>query len=689
MQKKVLAAAGATVVGVLLNSSALADAADGEQGRADGRQIEELVVYGRAESQIGSATSASEGLVGFDDIRLVPLLRVGELVEAVPGMVATQHSGTGKANQYFIRGFNLDHGTDFSVSLEGVPINMRSHGHGQGYLDLNFLIPELVQTTRYQRGPYAAQAGDFSSAASVEFGLTDRLDDNLLSLSAGEHGYYRTLAAGSADLEQGVLTGALALTGYEGPWKLDEDLEQLKFYGAYSRPAGGGELRITLQGYDSEWDSTDQVPERAVRSGLIDLRGGIDDDLGGETSRYALTAHLDYDRWSLTAYAIDYDFTLYSNFTYFLDDPVLGDEFEQRDERRIYGLTLRGETDPGPGLNGVTLRWGADLRFDDIDEVGLYGTAARVRTDVVRSDQVEERSIGAWGEAQWQLSERLRAQLGARVDWYDWDVSAFRPANSGGGNDAIVSPKAALAWRFADNVEAYVNYGRGFHSNDVRGATISLDPASGDPVDDVPALVRSDGAEVGLRFEVAERFNATVTAFWLELDSELVYVGDAGATEANDATKRSGFEGTAFWQATDWLALNAAYTVTDARFKDDQGGGREIPGAVESTFTLGANAAWDNGLSSSVRLRWLDEAPLLEDDSIRSDASLLVNAGVIYRAGAAEWRLDVFNLFDSDDDDIAYFYASRLPGEPAAGIEDIHFHPLEPRSVRASVTWHW
>ena len=622
--------------------------------------IEELVVYGRAERQIGLAASASEGLVGYDDIQLPPLLRVGELVEAVPGMVATQHSGTGKANQYFIRGFNLDHGTDFAVSVEGVPINMRSHGHGQGYLDLNFLIPELVQTTRYRRGPYSAQVGDFSSAASVDFELYERLDESRVSLSAGEHGYYRALGAGSAELGEATLTAALDITRYEGPWRLDEDLDQRKAYAAYAGSLGDADLRVTVQAYDSEWNATDQIPERAVRSGSISLRGNIDDDLGGETSRYAITAQLDWQHWSVNAYAIDYDFTLYSNFTYNLDDPILGDEFEQRDQRRVYGLSLRGGTDAADAPGRSALRWGADVRFDDIDEVGLYGTNRRIRTDTVRDDQIEELSVGAWGEMQWQLTDHLRALLGARVDWYDWDVSAFRQANSGSGDDSIISPKAALVWQVADSTELYLNYGRGFHSNDVRGAVITLDPASGEAVDNVPALVRSDGAELGVRIEHSNRFNTTLTAFWLELDSELVYVGDAGATEVNDATRRLGFESALFWQATDWLALNAAYTVTDAEFKADQGGGKEIPGAVESTFTLGLNGVWQNGLSGSLRLRWLDEAPLVEDDSVRSDASLLVNAGLAYRRGAAEWRLDIFNLFDSEDDDIAYFYASAI-----------------------------
>ncbi len=673
-----------------LISAGAASAQQGPQTEtgSNGRDVDEVIVYGRSQELIGTAQSASEGIVGYDDIQLPPMLRVGELVEAVPGMVATQHSGTGKANQYFIRGFNLDHGTDFAVSVEGVPINMRTHGHGQGYLDLNFLIPEMVETTRFRRGPYSAAVGDFSSAASLSFDLYDRMPETVLSATVGEFGYYRALAAGSLDAGGGTLTGALDVTRYDGPWDLDEDLEQLKFLAAYGAELGGAEARFTLQGYDSEWNSTDQIPARAVESGLIDPLGFIDPDLGGETSRFALTGTVDFGSWQLNAYAIDYDFTLYSNFTYFLEDPIDGDEFEQRDSRRIYGIGVTGGSNRFEDAAGLTLRWGGDLRFDDIDEVGLFSTVARVRNGVVRDDEVEELSVGAWSEAEFAVTDQLRAVLGLRADYYDWDVTATRAENSGRGDDTLISPKAALAYRFDDGLEAYLNWGRGFHSNDVRGATIAVDPASGDPADPVEALVRSNGAEAGVRLERGESFNATLVGFWLELDSELVFVGDAGATEANDATERRGFEAAVFWQATEWLAINSAYTSTDTKFKINRGDGREVPGAVESTFTLGMNAAWDNGLQASARLRWLSEAPLIEDDSVRSDDSLLVNAGAAYRSGRIEYRLDVLNLFDSGDDDISYFYASRLPGEPAGGIEDLHFHPLEPRSVRASVTLH-
>lgn len=650
--------------------------------------VEELVVYGRSEQQIGVAVSASEGLVGYEDIRLPPLLRAGELVESVPGMVATQHSGTGKANQYFLRGFNLDHGTDFSAHVEGIPVNLPTHGHGHGYLDLNFLIPEMVATTRYRKGPYHADTGDFSSAGSVDFRYYERLPETLLTATVGEDDYLRGLIAGSTDAASGVLTGALDVTRYAGPWQLDENLETDKFQVAYARDLGDAHLRLRVEGYQGDWDATDQIPLRAVTSGLIDELGYIDPDLGGHSERYSLSAALEYPAWSATAYLIDYELALYSNFTYYLDDPVTGDEFEQRDQRQVYGLRIEGGRDARLARTPVGLRWGLEGRVDDIDEVGLYRTAARQRNDLIRQDSVEQRSVAAYGEIGAAFTERLRGTAGLRASYYDWDVDAARSPNSGSGDDSLFTPKASLAYLLSDGLEAYANWGRGFHSNDVRGATIEVDPVSGDAVDAVPVLVESEGAELGLRFERGQAFNASLVGFWLELDSELVFVGDAGTTEPNGATERTGIELSSFWQATDWLAMDATYTYTDAAYQDEPASADSIPGAVKETFSLGLNGLWPNGFSASARLRYLGETPLVEDDSVRADSSLLVNAGVGYRFDALELRLDVFNLLDSDDYDISYYYASRLPGEPAEGVEDIHFHPLKPRTVRASVTYH-
>ena len=649
--------------------------------------VEEVVVYGRAEQQIGRAGSASEGFVGYDDLRLPPLLRVGELVEAVPGMVATQHSGTGKANQYFLRGFNLDHGTDFSARIDGVPLNMRTHGHGQGYLDLNPIIPELVESTTYRKGTHHARDGDFSAAGAVDFRYRTREPGTRVQATLGEFGYGRGLVIGNVDSEVGTTTGAFDLTRYGGPWQLDEDLEQLRMRLAHSTAWLGGRAQVALSGYDSKWTSTDQIPRRAVRAGTVDRLGFVDPDLGGRSERWAVDANFEHDHLRAGAYHVAQDFSLWSNFTYVLADVVNGDEFEQRDERSMTGLWL--DVDRGFEWMGRSAEWrgGFDLRVDDIDEVGLHATAGRRRIGTVRADSVEQRSVGAWNEVEVAFGARTRAIAGLRLDAFDWDVNARLAANGGQGDDHLWSPSIRLAHRF-DLGEAYASWGRGFHSNDVRGTTISVDPASGAPADPVNAMVQAEGWELGFRLERGDRFNATVALFALELDSELVFVGDAGATEPNDGTERLGLEIAAFAQLTERLAANATWTRTDAEFDQDQGGGREIPGAVDETFSLGLNWTHPAGAFASARLRWLGEAPLVEDDSVRSNSSTLLNVGAGWRRGALELRLDAFNALDSNDDDIAYFYESRLGGEPAAGVADVHFHPLEPRSVRGTVTLH-
>ncbi len=651
------------------------------------QSIREVVVFGRAQKQIGVARSASEGQVGYADIRLPPLLRAGEMAEVVPGMVATQHSGTGKANQYYLRGLNLDHGTDFSAHIDGVPLNMRTHGHGQGYLDLNFLIPELVETSTFRKGPYFASAGDFSSAGSVEFSLYERLPESMAQITTGEHGYRNGLLAGSVEFGDGVFTGAVDVNFYDGPWDHGEDLEQYKFYLSYAFELAGGRARLAAQGYDGDWFATDQIPLRAVDSGLITRLGSLDDDIGGGTKRHAISGDVDFGDWRIGGYAIDYDFSLFHNFTFLLDDPDVGDEFEQTDDRKVWGAWIDGGF-AGRILNLPAMwRWGADLRFDAIDEVGLYKTAGRQRLAANRRDAVDELSLGAFGEMEIFLTERLRGNIGLRGDRFDFDVNALQNEHSGAGNASLLNPKFNLAYRLADNLEAYASWGRGFHSNDVRGATFQKPPEDGAPGVTQEVLPRSEGAELGLRYEIGEAFNATLVAFSLDIDSELTFVSDSGGTEPRGASERSGIELSSFWQANAWLSLHGTYTWTDAAFKFDEGGGTHVPGASDRTFAFGANALWNNGFSASFKARYLGDAPLIEDNSVRSEDSWLTLARIAYRTGALEFKLEAFNPFDSDDADISYYYASRLPGEPPGGIEDIHFRPLEPRSIRAGVAF--
>ena len=649
--------------------------------------LETVTVHGRAIELIGEAAAASEGVVGYADFEDRPLSRVGELVEVIPGVVATQHSGEGKANQYFLRGFNLDHGTDFSASVDGVPINLPTHGHGQGYLDVNFVIPELVERVDFRKGPYRASTGDFSAAGSARYSTYDDLGEEFIELSVGEFGYVRGVAAGDFDLtDKTELLLALEAETYDGPWALDQELEKLNGFAKLTHKSGPWHYQLSASAYDSSWTATDQIPQRAVDSGLIDRFGFVDPDLGGETTRLGLNGHMAYSHEDgaetrLAAYAVDYDLALFSNFTYLLDDPINGDEFEQLDERTYYGASLTHDR----ALNDrLDLRGGVEIRFDDISDIGLFKTAARQRVSTVRRDSVEELSLSAWGEAGYALTDTLRATFGLRGDYYDAEVTAIsNPANGGSADDSLLSPSVALAWQASDGLEFYANYGQGFHSNDVRGATITVDPVSGDPVEQVPILVRAEGAELGARLERGP-WRASLAVFTLDLDSELVFVGDAGTTEANDASQRTGVEASVFWQPVDWLVADLSAAYTDAEF-DIPGNETEIPGAVESVIGGGVLARFDPW-TFSARLRHFGEAPLIEDGSVTSESTTLVNL-----SGSYEWQkltlsLELLNAFDAENSDITYFFESQLPGE-ASPVEDIHFHPVEPRQIRASVRY--
>ena len=639
---------------------------------------DEIIVYGRGLEQVGVATSGSQGVVGYADFEKRPISRVGELAENVPGLIATQHSGSGKANQYFLRGFNLDHGTDLAGFVDGAPVNMRSHGHGQGYLDLNFLIPELVERIDYAKGPYHASNGDFASAGSMRFVTKSRLAGPFVDVTAGSFGYWRGVAAGSGDVGNGTVLAAIEGTISNGPWVLDEKLRKVNALAKYTTP----DWSLGLSGYSSSWVSTDQVPVRAIDSGLIPRTGYIDPDLGGRAGRIALTFNGKTGKTTYSAYAIGSRLQLTSNFTYFLDDPVHGDEFRQIDRRGIFGGSISHELTSG----GVKWHFGADTRWDHIGQVGLYHTQAGTISSTVRQDRVDEYSGGLFGEAQIHPTSQLRLVLGVRADAIGYNVRSNLAANSGTGSAAIVSPKAALAWKVANGIEFYANYGEGYHSNDVRGAAIRVDPSSGDPVERVPVFARSRGAELGVRVERGT-LNASLVGFWLDLASELVFVGDAGTTEPNAASRRFGTEFALFWRPTHWLTIDGTAALTHARFRGVTADQAFIPGATPFVLGGGVSAKVSSAITATLRVRHFDSAPLIEDNSRKSQPTTLINFGAYWDVGRLRIGADVLNLFDAKDPDITYWYASRLSGEPATGVEDRHIHPVEPRQVRISLRY--
>jgi len=651
-------------------------------------KLDRIDVLGRRLNLVGEAISASEGLLGQGDIADRPLLRVGDLLEFVPGLIATQHSGSGKANQYFLRGFNLDHGTDFATSVDGMPINMRTHGHGQGYTDLNFLIPETVQTLTYRKGTYYADVGDFSSAGAAQFALADRADTGTLNLTVGQDRYGRVALVNAANRGPLDVLYAAEAQVDDGPWQdIEEDVRKLNLLLRISGDLGSGRAHATLMAYDNEWNSADQIPQRAVDQGLISEFGSLDLSVGGDSSRFSLSGG-----WAGAAfggefeanvYAIDYALNLWSNFTYLLDDPDNGDQFQQVDDRRIYGFNSSQQWQQGRS------RWrlGSEGRFDDIGRVALLRTNNRQLVSSVRDDRVEEGSLGVFVANEFEFNDTLRSYLGLRHDRYAFDVDSNLAINSGEADDSITSYKASLAWQPSEPLELYASYGTGFHSNDARGTTIRVDPVSGDPAQQVDPLVSSRGAEIGSRFFFNQQFQATLAVWTLRLDSELLFVGDAGATEPSRPSQRDGIELGMYWYPDQRYSVNLEASYTDAAFTDADLAGREIPGSIPLVVGTGLTAHYDRGWIASAQLKHFGSYPLIEDNSVGSDGSTVVNL----RLGREwnQWKayLDVLNLFDSDDHDIDYFYASRLPGEPAEGIEDIHYHVVPTRSLRATLSY--
>jgi TonB-dependent Receptor Plug Domain len=653
--------------------------------------LEPVVVTGRADDLTGIAGSASEGRVGQAQFEIRPFLRPGEVLEVVPGVIVTQHSGTGKANQYFLRGFNLDHGTDFSSFVDGVPVNLPTHAHGQGYMDLNWVIPELIDYVTFRKGPYYADVGDFSSAGTAAFHLVKTLPEGFAKVGVGQDDYYRVLVAQTPKIGPGHLLYAFEANFYNGPWDHHEHVRKFNGVLKYTLTSGPSTFSLGFTAYSNNWDSTDQIPQRAVDQGLISRLGAIDPSDGGRTSRFSLYSEWSYKgNKSLTqanAYLTFYRLHLFSNFTFFLDDPVNGDQFEQSDRRVVIGGNVAQtwfSTWLGAAMDHTI---GLQVRHDAIPEVALFQTLQRDRLSTARNDDVHETSVGFYYQNQTQWYPKVRTVLGLREDVFVFDVNSDTAVNSGNKTDAIFSPKLSLIFGPWANTEVYFNGGFGFHSNDARGTTITIDPKTGDPAQRVDPLVRTKGAEIGVRSTWVPGLNSTLAFWYLTLDSELLFVGDAGITEPSRASRRYGVEWTNFYKPLPWLALDFDIAYSHARFTEDDPAGNYIPGSVETVIATGATIDLPNGLFGSLRTRYFGPRPLIEDNSVRSKATTLVNLEAGYTYKNLRAQIDVLNLLNSHRHDIDYFYVSRLPGEAAAGVADVHFHPVEPRTVRVYLTY--
>lgn len=633
----------------------------------------DIVVTGRSERRIGTAQSASEGVVSGAELRVRPLLRTSELAEAVPGMIAVQHSGGGKAAQYLIRGYNLDHGTDFSIAIDGMPYNLRSHAHGHGYLDLNGLIPETVDHIAYRKGPYRAADGDFSFVAAASLDTLDRFERPFASVTAGSYGYHRLAVGGSLDIGPGTLLLATEVKANDGRWQLLERLHHVGAFGKYTLETGIGTLRASLSLYDARWRPTEQIPVRAIGNQIPERFGTLDPFLRGSTNREVFNIGLTGDHLTATAYAQHYRFDLLSNFTFFLNDPVRGDELEQAENRWTYGARIARRFELADAL---TLTIGADGQTDRIDGLGLYHTQFGQRIGTTSLVDATETSLSGYAEASWKPVERISLLAGARIDHFRFRTTARAGAGfTGAVNDTIATPKAGANIQVARGLAIYANYGQGFHSNAIRGVIA--------PGDATPALARATGYEVGTRFERGPLILA-IDHWWSRASSELVYSGDDGTVSPTGPSRRRGYEVTAYLKPVRWLAIDAVYATNHARFVDAPGGDR-IPNALEGAGELGLATIFGR-FNAAVRVRYLGPHPLIEDNSVRSPATTVVNLRAARRFGPVEVTAEMLNIFDTARADADYYYASRLPGEPVDGIEGIHSRTVEPRMLRIGAT---
>ena len=659
----------------------------------DVRSLPEVEVSASRYSLIGVADSASEGVAGQFQIRNRVVARTGEVLEVVPGLIVSQHSGDGKANQYFLRGFNLDHGIDFKMSLDGMPINQRSHAHGQGWADLNPLIPELISSIHYRKGPYYAADGDFANAGSANIYYTDKIDRGLASFGLGQNGFYRTLLADAPKFKDGNLLYAIEASHYDGPWDNPDNYNKLNGILRYAQGGQGNGFNLTAMAYSGRWNSTDQIPWNEYKQGLISRWGAMDKSSGAWAHRYSLSGEWrssDGDNSTLVqAYVINNYLDLYSNFEYGANS-----QFNQRDSRVTSGINAsRTLSMNGLGKEAANT-FGVQIQHDQIQN-GLFSARQRNRincnNDVIeqcRSDRIAQSSLGIYAENHVHWNDWFRTVAGLRGDYFRFANTGLSSQRAGGVsdnntatvNDFITSPKLNLVFGPWSKTEYYYSAGNGYHSNDARGVTIGSGIRAN-------GLVRTFGQEVGIRTEIIDGLQTTLAVFQLDNASEIVYIGDAGRTEdSGRRSRRTGFEFNNYFKANSWLTIDADYALARARFRDASDEGNYIPGAVEGVASIAAIVDDGGTYSGSLQLRHFGPRPLTGDNALRSNGTTTLNGKLGYRV-SNDTRIEVigFNLLNSKQSAIDYAVDSYTPPGSTTPLPDGTyrvFHPIEPLNFR-------
>jgi TonB family protein len=673
-------------------------------------------------------SAASSFSVRDREFALRPIGSVQDILRVTPGLVLVQHSGGGKANQYFLRGFDSDHGTDLALSIDGVPVNMVSHAHGQGFSDTNFIIPEVVERVEVTKGPYFAGQGDFATSGAVNMVSRDDFEHSSVALGfTGSPGHgalgYRGLAIASPKLDLGKATFAAEIGRVNGPFDNPEGWDRYKLYNKLTVALGPvSSLSLTEMSYSGNWHGSGQIPARAVETGLVSRFGSLDPDEGGNTARhqlavaYKLRPNEDSELRAML-FLGTYRFNLFSNFTLYLNDPDNGDEIEQVDRRTLYGARLAYRT--VHQVRGVRLDTsiGGDVRSDDIHEQ-LWRTLHRGQLAGLRDNGVFETLLGAYLNEEVTPFPWARLDLGGRADLLSFAVDnqlpSTDPAASSSGVSAAhqFSPKASLIVTPFDTeqvqLDIYFNYGHGFHSNDVRGAFAR--PA-------VTPLTRAIGEEIGSRTRLFGKLDLAIALWQLDLDSETVWSGDEGTTGVSDATNRKGIEIESRYEVTPWLAADLDVTFTRSRFSTDMANGGGLALAPKQTWSGGLSARHDLGPGAAragLRFYGIGDRPATDDGALVAPGFTEFDLHVGYRHRWFDLALDIENLFNGNYRSAQFATVGRLRTEPALGsavppgfgcgssgrlaadgsapgsfhgCEDIHFTPAYPLTIRVLATF--
>jgi hypothetical protein len=688
-------------------------------------------VQGRADDLVGIAESGTQGTVGATEIQDRPILRSGEILETVPGLIITQHAGGGKANQYFLRGFNLDHGTDIAIFLDDMPLNLPSHAHGEGYSDMNTVIAEFVKRVNFEKGPYYANVGNFGSAASAHVEFFKTLPQNFFKVEGGMYTYGRAVFGASQKLGPGNLLYGGEAYYDNGPWVHPDGFTKYNGILTYSQGDDADGVSITARAYHGKWHSSDQIPITALP--LVGFFGALNPTDGGHSQRYSLQGEghrqgTDSES-KISAYVFYYDLDLFSDFTYYLADYKKGDQFEQQDRRWVGGLDAHHTIFSQWFGRKMANTFGVQFRNDWINN-GLYRTENRVRVDktdyfatgaslpacpsptslscptlpaTTERDNFTDTITSFYAENKIQWAEKFRSVAAIRGDLEYFDVTSLaysasvNAANSGTASKFLPSPKLNLISGPWSNTEFYLQGGFGFHSNDGRGATQTVEPVSPDnpypntPVAKIPPLIPTKGGEIGVRTTAVTHLQSTLALWYLRSASELQQDGDTGGTSASkQPSNRYGIEWANYYTPAEHLTVDFDLANSKALFTTiDDGdaalnspGGKRVPEAVGLVISSGITLHVTQGFSSSLRLRYFGPRDLTSDGIFRSNQTALLNGDAGYQI-KKKWRVsaEFLNLLNRRDSDIDYAYTSQITPTATPAFTRV-YHPVEPFQVR-------